>query len=1666
MTLRTLLSTFISIQVTTAILSSTSDRCPSKSGMGVIGYRKKDECISFIKIPAAQLWQRAHALATLNSLCEKKFIGGKRYAFLYAEDIQFNEEWRRNLVPMRCMGHFVLLNAYGYDCTHRVLRAGFECSMQVQYVAKGDEQQATFRHFKGTFYPNTFFGDHSDLQVERFQTAEYLDFLLGRNYPACPTYEMRSDGYHDTDPYKCSADILWGKDYHVACTHKPYKNCKAEKEDYCHYHDFDQKWYRYIVRIAQAPDPPYGISCPSDIPKDWKVECSPTCRGNWSDWTGEPSQVNLRCGTVVLEKFSPANKDDPPCNKASETCCVARKVKTYSVNCTDFAFNTTINLKAVGCVNDGTLGKDSRGHFMCMCTDRYNGIRCEHDVCEGKCKNAGTCIPGMGKPKCICRRGYTGGDCTEVVISCGSKGVCENGGSCITYNMGREQVAYCNCKKGYGGANCEHSVETCEENSCNYHGVCTENKEYGTIECTCYDGFSGQTCNFDKRTKKAVDRALEANVPNLLGLVIGLLLGDDWERKVAEPGNDDILLGPSESKVLSYTLDRCPGESGMNIAGYRKGKNECISFTLTPKAGAGQRDAALQTLNEECDRKFIEGKRYGFLYGSEIQSEKEWRRSLTTMRCMGHFYLIRAHSHQCTEYVFSGGNKCSLKLHYQVEDKEHVATYRHFWRYFSSTFYGDGSDREVARFESNEHFEYFFSADFPLCPIYEMRSDGYHDSDLVSCSDDSLWNTNVYVACTHKPYRNCKPEKEEFCHYHEFDTKWYRYIVRIAQAPDPPYGISCPSDIPKDWKVECSPTCRGNWSDWTSEPSQVNLRCDTVVLEKFSPARVGDKPCNKASKTCCVARKVIKYNASCTDFAFNTTINLRRRGCIHGGKIGRDSRGHLMCMCTDRYNGIRCEHDVCEGKCKNGGTCIPGRGKSTCICRKGYTGNNCAEVMRSCGSKGVCENGGSCFRGYIGAEELVFCKCKQGYGGANCEHLVETCTADTCNNNGVCLENSEYGTVECKCDPKYEGERCNKKRENALHERFQPSAKNLFIAVEERENIMAVILSARIFHPGFPVCQQKLLAYFDTRNPFIVQCNSQKCPSETRKMVGYQKGGTCYTLGKFNWDIMKEKMEKIPHVISRKVCQTLFKQGDRQGFFDEAELQAGSTWRANAKEERLWGFGHIFVLRTKIPRSLPTGNDCQEMEIVKDSLPTKMRRCYKTGGSFTPKNTEEKLKNLNIEKFHMPLLTHATGKSKMALCPTFVVSKSGVEYPEMDSCKNYSNTVNRPEWILCKHEPYKSCQWKSESFCHYEAEDNAWYSSIQVITYGGEKPYGAECPIKKASDLGSTCEPNCRGNWGAWTTGPTELNLRCDNYTVYRYKPLEVNSIACNSPSETCCPEIKLIQSNVSCSDFAYNSTINLKVTGCKNGGTLGTDGYGQAVCHCTDQFNGTECENDVCSGYCLNEARCTASLGKPSCFCQRGFIGTTCEGLARSCGNDKPCQNGGTCTQMSVGNKKIGICRCPTSHGGVFCEVQAGNCSDESCNYAGECVVDTVYNTVRCICYPGYAGEKCEPEKGGSAAKQIKTATGIAINVVAGIAVGFGVLMFLFGGTAVHHHRRKLRKKKFKVDRDASIVSSSYASSFSTALSLGKSSEKKSRAQRSVAAESKKTPKKTAKRR
>ncbi|KFD57801.1 hypothetical protein M513_01471 [Trichuris suis] len=484
---------------------------------------------------------------------------------------------------------------------------------------------------------------------------------------------------------------------------------------------------------------------------------------------------------------------------------------------------------------------------------------------------------------------------------------------------------------------------------------------------------------------------------------------------------------------------RHPGK--MEI-GYRR-NDGCVTWKLYQ--GYASNEFIRDQLEKFCRVSFLRGARFPFYNGGGIEGGKIWFDKKKGGRIWGFGqYFFRAISGKDCEYAFwRGGWECKLRMETFVHDRDYE-WYRYFDPLFSDDYSSDGSEWLTNAYPGGSYVDKFrYSGWRWFCQTYTLDQSGrYSDSTLHFC-DNVRTAKDHYVACRHDFYRNCEYKKQEHCHYDNTDEKWYKYIVVILDQADSPYGKPCPTVLPEDWKNQCERKCRGQWGEWSAQPSEEHLRCDTITVERFAPAQPNDDPCYKDSPTCCMAKKLIKYNDSCTDFAFNTTINLRKSGCNNNGTFATDSHGHLMCMCPDRYKGVQCEEDVCEGKCKNDGTCIPGRGEAHCFCRRGFTGSNCTEALKACGESGTCENGGTCETLIMGVETVKVCKCKDGYGGVRCEHAVEKCEDDSCNHNGACTEDIEYGSIVCRCYQDYEGERCEKKDGKILQRAIAPTASNV-----------------------------------------------------------------------------------------------------------------------------------------------------------------------------------------------------------------------------------------------------------------------------------------------------------------------------------------------------------------------------------------------------------------------------------------------------------------------------------------------------------------------------------------------------------------------------------------------------------------------------------------------
>lgn len=159
--------------------------------------------------------------------------------------------------------------------------------------------------------------------------------------------------------------------------------------------------------------------------------------------------------------------------------------------------------------------------------------------------------------------------------------------------------------------------------------------------------------------------------------------------------------------------------------------------------------------------------------------------------------------------------------------------------------------------------------------------------------------------------------------------------------------------------------------------------------------------------------------------------------CAGHGTCGKD----FMCRCVGRWSGPACSDLSCSDKCHEHGHCING----TCVCERGYGGDNCDILtcpLGCSGKNGVCENGvckcklgwrgercqtsycpivanktcadrGICQTGPLGES----CDCIAGWKGTACSNA--TCIGhDDCNNRGIC----QHGV--CHCPPEWTGKAC------------------------------------------------------------------------------------------------------------------------------------------------------------------------------------------------------------------------------------------------------------------------------------------------------------------------------------------------------------------------------------------------------------------------------------------------------------------------------------------------------------------------------------------------------------------------------------------------------------------------------------------------------------------
>ena len=144
------------------------------------------------------------------------------------------------------------------------------------------------------------------------------------------------------------------------------------------------------------------------------------------------------------------------------------------------------------CANGGSC-LNTEGSFECICTEFWDGEKCEVDKDEctaekdsdgnpvNPCFNDGVCTNKDMGFTCECPSNWTGELCNIDVNECDAEiSPCQNGSGCVN----TEGSYYCVCNNGWGGQNCDEDFDECQAGLCPAGTTC-QMGEMNQFTCVC-----------------------------------------------------------------------------------------------------------------------------------------------------------------------------------------------------------------------------------------------------------------------------------------------------------------------------------------------------------------------------------------------------------------------------------------------------------------------------------------------------------------------------------------------------------------------------------------------------------------------------------------------------------------------------------------------------------------------------------------------------------------------------------------------------------------------------------------------------------------------------------------------------------------------------------------------------------------------------------------------------------------------------------------------------------------------------------------------------------------------------------------------------------------------------------------------------------------------------
>lgn len=600
-----------------------------------------------------------------------------------------------------------------------------------------------------------------------------------------------------------------------------------------------------------------------------------------------------------------------------------------------------------------------------------------HSTCEPTpCQNGGTCTVVAHGYECTCSPGFMGTHC-ELRSQC-EPSPCKNGGTCYDVGQGYE----CTCAKGFRGENCEEQNK-CHPNPCRNGGTCTGINEGEGFECTCREGFKGKNCeeinlclpNPCKNGATCTERTggrYECTCP------IGYKGVTCEERSICF-SNPCMNGGTCLDETYGYRCSCRVGYSGMNCQHHVCRPNPCHNGGSCLEEGSSFR--CVCQVGNHGDR-------------CELMSA-----------CLSHPCL---HGGTCVDTYFLHNNGIeSLSMY---ANPSFIDTEQNGMSYICkclSPYAGHNCEDDSCRYCSA----------YAECILgHCVCKEGFH-------GDGKTCKKNV---CHPNPCKNsgtCVPTDSSYdC---ECSLGWTGPNCETRQycIPNPcKNGGTC---FPEENGYRC--TCLSNF--------------EGNDCEKANPC--SPNPC-KNSGTC----KEMNGVATCECSAQFEGNFCEIDKCAKCDSHARCDNGNCVCMegwvgdgqtCSPKEGGggpPGSRASPCTSNpCQNGGQCIDRGSSYQCLCREGFSGDNCELSVgrRNPCEPNPCQNGGQC----TAVDGKPVCSCPEEFEGEFCEKpkgggtggpggpgggVKSPCHPNPCMNGGTCTENG--GGYDCACLTQYSGPNC------------------------------------------------------------------------------------------------------------------------------------------------------------------------------------------------------------------------------------------------------------------------------------------------------------------------------------------------------------------------------------------------------------------------------------------------------------------------------------------------------------------------------------------------------------------------------------------------------------------------------------------------------------------